>query len=137
MSLIKDLTARGQAVWLDFVDRKFLAEGGLQKLIDEDGLTGVTSNPSIFEKAMGHGTAYDAALAEFDREHPGAPAMDRYEHLAIRTSRRPPIRCARSMTGSAARTAMSASKSRPISPTIPTARSPKPRSCGGWSTGPI
>jgi len=83
MGRLNDLAAQGQAVWLDFVDRKFLAEGGLQKLVDEDGLTGVTSNPSIFEKAMGHGTAYDAALAEFDREHPGAPAMDRYEHLAI------------------------------------------------------
>jgi transaldolase/glucose-6-phosphate isomerase len=83
MSLLKDLAAQGQAVWLDFVDRKFLAEGGLQKLVDDDGLTGVTSNPSIFEKAMGHGDAYDAALAEFDRAHPGAPAMARYEYLAI------------------------------------------------------
>lgn len=83
MGLLNDLAAQGQAVWLDFVDRKFLVEGGLQKLVDEDGLTGVTSNPSIFEKAMGHGTAYDEALAEFDRAHPGAPAMQRYEHLAI------------------------------------------------------
>ena len=83
MGRLNDLAAKGQAVWLDFVDRKFLAEGGLQKLVDEDGLTGVTSNPSIFEKAMGHGTAYDAALADYDRTHPGAPAMDRYEHLAI------------------------------------------------------
>jgi len=83
MGRLNDLAALGQAVWLDFVDRKFLAEGGLQKLVDEDGLTGVTSNPSIFEKAMGHGTAYDEALAEFDQAHPGAPAMERYEHLAI------------------------------------------------------
>ncbi|CAN5727887.1 hypothetical protein BH11PSE6_BH11PSE6_17140 [soil metagenome] len=83
MGRLNDLATQGQAVWLDFVDRKFLAEGGLQKLVDEDGLTGVTSNPSIFEKAMGHGTAYDEALAEFDRAHPGAPAMQRYEHLAI------------------------------------------------------
>ncbi|NIJ08105.1 transaldolase [Sphingomonas vulcanisoli] len=59
MSNLKELAAAGQAVWLDFVDRKFLAEGGLRKLVAEDGLTGVTSNPSIFEKAMGHGDAYD------------------------------------------------------------------------------
>jgi len=83
MGRLNDLAAKGQAVWLDFVDRKFLAEGGLQKLVDEDGLTGVTSNPSIFEKAMGHGTAYDAALADYDRAHPDASAMARYEHLAI------------------------------------------------------
>ena len=42
----------GQAVWLDFLSRRFIAEGGLKKLIDQDGLTGVTSNPSIFEKAI-------------------------------------------------------------------------------------
>ncbi|QNA85099.1 transaldolase [Sphingomonas sp. So64.6b] len=83
MGLLNELEAQGQAVWLDFVDRKFLAEGGLQKLVDEDGLTGVTSNPSIFEKAMGHGDAYDAALAEYDAANPDASTMARYEHLAI------------------------------------------------------
>jgi transaldolase len=83
MGRLNDLEQHGQAIWLDFVARTFLAEGGLKKLIEEDGVTGVTSNPSIFEKAMGHGDAYDAALAEFDKTHPDAPTMDRYEHLAI------------------------------------------------------
>ena len=83
MGRLNDLAGLGQAVWLDFVDRKFLAAGGLQKLIDEDALTGVTSNPSIFEKAMGHGDAYDAELAAYDTANPGAATIDRYEHLAI------------------------------------------------------
>jgi len=83
MGRLNDLEAKGQAIWLDFIDRKLLAEGGLQKLVDEDGITGVTSNPSIFEKAMGHGDAYDAELAKFDATNPGASAMARYEHLAI------------------------------------------------------
>ena len=83
MSNLSDLSAAGTAVWLDFVDRKFLAAGGLQKLVDEDGLTGVTSNPSIFEKAMGHGDSYDESLAAYDREHPDAATIDRYEHQAI------------------------------------------------------
>ncbi|HXH16882.1 MAG TPA: transaldolase [Sphingomonas sp.] len=83
MGMLNDLEGHGQAVWLDFVDRKFLEAGGLQKLVDEDGLTGVTSNPSIFEKAMGHGDAYDETLAAFDKEHPDAATIDRYEHLAI------------------------------------------------------
>lgn len=83
MSKLSDLSAAGTAVWLDFVDRKFLNEGGLQKLVDADGLTGVTSNPSIFEKAMGHGDAYDESIAAFDKANPGAATIDRYEHQAI------------------------------------------------------
>jgi transaldolase/glucose-6-phosphate isomerase len=83
MGKLNDLSAAGTAVWLDFVDRKFLEEGGLKALVENDSLTGVTSNPSIFEKAMGHGDAYDATLADYDREHPGAATIDRYEHLAI------------------------------------------------------
>jgi transaldolase len=83
MGKLNDLEKLGQAVWLDFVDRKFLEEGGLKKLVDEDGLSGVTSNPSIFEKAMGHGTAYDDSLAQYDRAHPDAATIDRYEALAV------------------------------------------------------
>ena len=83
MGRLNDLEALGQAIWLDFIDRKLLEDGGLQKLVAEDGITGVTSNPSIFEKAMGHGDAYDAELAKFDHANPGASAMARYEHLAI------------------------------------------------------
>jgi transaldolase/glucose-6-phosphate isomerase len=79
---LNDLAAAGQAVWLDFVDRKFLDEGGLRKLIAEDGLTGVTSNPSIFEKAMGHGDAYDAGLSAF-LGGADASVQDTYENQAI------------------------------------------------------
>jgi len=83
MSKLSELSQLGTAVWLDFVDRKFLQAGGMEKLIEADGLTGVTSNPSIFEKAMGHGDAYDESLAEFDRANPGAATIVRYEHQAI------------------------------------------------------
>ena len=84
MSKLQDLSAAGTAVWLDFVDRKFLSAGGLQKLVDEDGLTGVTSNPTIFEKAMGAGEAYDEGFAAFNKAHPDASAMERYESEAIK-----------------------------------------------------
>jgi transaldolase/glucose-6-phosphate isomerase len=81
-SKLQDLHAAGQAAWLDFVDRKFLADGGLRTLIAQDDLTGVTSNPSIFEKAMGSGEAYDegfaATLAKGEAE-----AIDMYEAAAI------------------------------------------------------
>ncbi|GLI98861.1 bifunctional transaldolase/phosoglucose isomerase [Sphingobium sp. BS19] len=81
-SRLKQLSEAGQAVWLDFVDRKFLGQGGLRKLIEEDGLTGVTSNPSIFEKAMGHGDAYDAGFTEFLGKA-DASVVDTYESQAI------------------------------------------------------
>jgi transaldolase/glucose-6-phosphate isomerase len=79
---LKALEGRGQAVWLDFVERRFLAEGGLKKLVEQDGITGVTSNPSIFEKAMGHGDAYDADFAELSKDR-NLSIVDIYEHLAI------------------------------------------------------
>ena len=79
---LKQLEAFGQSPWLDFIQRSFTAEGKLQALIDRDGLKGVTSNPSIFQKAMGEGTDYDAGFkALADRgDH---DAQDIYEALAI------------------------------------------------------
>jgi len=76
------LEAEGQAVWLDFLDRNFLAEGGFTRLIEEDGVTGVTSNPSIFEKAIGHDRDYDADIAALVRQD-GLSLTQIYEHLAI------------------------------------------------------
>jgi transaldolase/glucose-6-phosphate isomerase len=84
MSKLEQLRDIGQAPWLDFVDRKFLDAGGLKKLVDEDGLTGVTSNPTIFEKAMGAGDAYAAGFAEFDQATPNAEPMARYESQAVK-----------------------------------------------------
>ena len=78
---LKQLEALGQSPWLDFIQRSFTANG-LQELIDRDGLKGITSNPAIFEKAMGSGTDYDEgfkALATA-RDH---DAQDIYEALAI------------------------------------------------------
>src|SRR5579864_9109200 len=59
MNKLKQLETFGQSVWLDFVSREFLRSGDLKRMIDEDGLKGMTSNPSIFEKSFSHGTAYD------------------------------------------------------------------------------
>jgi len=81
-SRLQQLSDLGQAPWLDFVDRKFLADGGLRKLIEEDGVTGVTSNPSIFEKAMGHGDAYDEGFTAFLAKA-DASVADTYESQAI------------------------------------------------------
>ena len=82
MNPVKALESHGQAVWLDFLARGFVAKGDLKKLIDSDGVKGVTSNPSIFEKAIGNSDEYDApigkALQKGDR-----PVAELFEHLAI------------------------------------------------------
>jgi transaldolase / glucose-6-phosphate isomerase len=80
---LRTLQEYGQSVWLDFVSRDLLKSGGLVKLIAEDGLRGVTSNPSIFEKAIGHGDDYDALIAQAEASgdlDPGAL----FEDLAVR-----------------------------------------------------
>ncbi len=59
---LRTLREYGQSAWLDFVSRELLNSGRLKALIAEDGLCGVTSNPSIFEKAIGEGEAYDAEI---------------------------------------------------------------------------
>lgn len=82
---LQQLRVAGQAVWLDFLERGFLAEGGLRKLIEQDGLSGVTSNPSIFEKAMGHGEAYDEGFKIWlANAKPDVSVNDTYEAQAIR-----------------------------------------------------
>src|ERR1700693_4833262 len=61
---LKALIGFGQSVWLDYIRRSLITTGELKKLIDEDGLRGVTSNPSIFEKAIAGSTDYTKALEE-------------------------------------------------------------------------
>src|SRR5437588_7389667 len=72
----------GQAPWLDFLSRKFIADGSLKKLVERDGVTGVTSNPSIFEKAIGESDDYDDALKS-TLEAGDRDVMSLYETLAI------------------------------------------------------
>lgn len=60
------LHAAGQSLWLDYIDRTMLSNGDLARRIAEDALTGMTSNPTIFEKALAEGAAYDEQLATVD-----------------------------------------------------------------------
>ena len=68
MNPLRSLNEYGQVVWLDFLSRRFIADGSLKRLIDEDGLAGATSNPSIFEKAIVNSRDYDVALDAAIRE---------------------------------------------------------------------
>src|SRR6202795_1533687 len=82
MNPVKALENHGQAVWLDFLARGFVAKGDLQKLIDSDGVKGVTSNPSIFEKAIGSSDEYDGAIGHALKRG-DRPVAELFEHLAI------------------------------------------------------
>jgi transaldolase/glucose-6-phosphate isomerase len=82
MNPVKALENHGQAVWLDFLARGFVARGDLQKLIDSDGVKGVTSNPSIFEKAIGSSDEYDGAIGTAVRTG-DRPIADLFEELAV------------------------------------------------------
>jgi transaldolase len=62
MNPLLALNQCGQFVWLDHISRSLITDGGLQRLVEEDGLGGVTSNPTIFDKAIAGSTSYDAAL---------------------------------------------------------------------------
>jgi transaldolase/glucose-6-phosphate isomerase len=64
MNPVKELENHDQSVWLDFLARGFIAKGELRKLIDDDGVKGVTSNPSIFEKAIDSSDEYDGAIGK-------------------------------------------------------------------------
>ncbi len=57
-----DVQQHGQSIWLDFIRRQVLENGELQRMIDEDGVVGVTSNPTIFQKAIGGSDDYDASI---------------------------------------------------------------------------
>jgi transaldolase len=72
-----------QAVWLDFIERDLLTGGGLARLVAEDGVRGVTSNPSIFQKAIESGGAYDQAVSELLAADPAMSTVALYEALAI------------------------------------------------------
>jgi transaldolase len=80
MNAIKQLLEFGQSPWYDNLTRP-LARGGLQKLVDDDGIRGVTSNPTIFEKAMAAGSDYDEQLAEVSRA--GTATKDAYWALVL------------------------------------------------------
>jgi transaldolase/glucose-6-phosphate isomerase len=62
MNPLLALNQHGQFVWLDHISRRLITGGGLQRLVDEDGLGGVTSNPTIFDKAIAGSADYDAGL---------------------------------------------------------------------------
>jgi transaldolase len=82
LSPLHRLSALGQSVWVDFLSRESIRGGHLQELLDRDAVVGATSNPSIFQKAMSAGDAYDEQLRELGAA--GLDARDAFWRLAER-----------------------------------------------------
>jgi transaldolase len=80
---LKELLRFGQSMWLDYIRRDLITTGKLKKLIEDDGLRGMTSNPAIFEKAIGESSLYDDMLKSL-ASRPDLDATGRYEQIAIR-----------------------------------------------------
>jgi transaldolase len=76
------LKAQGQSVWYDNIDRAQLVSGEFKRLLDEDGVVGVTANPTIFDKSISSGHAYDEQMGELIKE--GKSANEIYEALVIK-----------------------------------------------------
>lgn len=80
---LKELIKFGQSVWLDYIRRDLFTSGELKRLIEQDGLRGMTSNPSIFEKAIAGSDLYAQTLADLEKRK-DLDAKGRYEELAIK-----------------------------------------------------
>ncbi|MBV9079794.1 MAG: bifunctional transaldolase/phosoglucose isomerase, partial [Elusimicrobia bacterium] len=86
MNPLQELWNHRQAFWLDFISRELMKSGRLKKLIEEDGLRGMTSNPTIFEKAISAGQDYDADVKLFARR--GLTTQEIFDEIAIRDIQR-------------------------------------------------
>jgi transaldolase len=82
MNPLRELAVVGQSVWYDGLRRRLITSGELARLIEEDGLAGLTTNPSIYEKAIVETEDYDDALAQLFAQ-PGLDAQAIYERLAV------------------------------------------------------
>jgi transaldolase / glucose-6-phosphate isomerase len=83
MNPLRELLNQGQSVWLDFISRQLIRSGELKRFVEEDGLRGVTSNPTIFEKAIGGSADYDDSLREMLAQDRKTPVGQLYERIAI------------------------------------------------------
>jgi len=81
MNPLRELNRLGQSVWFDYIRRRELTSGHLQQLIEGDGLSGITSNPTIFEKAIAESEDYDEAIRQLAAEGKDAKAI--FETLAV------------------------------------------------------
>ena len=81
---LSSLNKLGQSFWIDYIDRDLLETGKLNNMIEQDGLSGLTSNPSIFEKVISTTNNYDMDLKKAAFENPSGSPQEWFEEVAIR-----------------------------------------------------
>ncbi len=133
---LQKLGEHGQSVWLDYISRELVTGPELGRLIAEDNVTGMTSNPTIFEKAIADGTHYDEQIHELLDCGVEDPS-EIFLRLAIADIRRAAdtLRPVHERTGGARRFREPGAAPAAVA-TTPGAASPPPRTTGGVSTGP-
>ena len=126
----------GQSVWLDYIRRSLITKGELRRLVEEDGVGGVTSNPAIFEKAISAGDDYTADIEQTSKDS-SLDAKAVFERLAVKDIQDAAdvLRPVYDRTATIS-TATSASRWRPTSRATRRARTPKRAVSGRWWTGP-
>src|SRR5512136_1941307 len=80
---LKQMSNLGQSLWYDNIERSLLEQGELARMVAEDSIVGVTSNPAIFQKAIAGSQAYDDQIEALVAQNPTIPIKDLYEALAI------------------------------------------------------
>lgn len=83
MNLLREVEKLGQSIWLDYMRRDLITSGELQKLIAEDGVSGITSNPTIFDKAISESNLYDSAIKNVLRENPDIDSPALFEQIEV------------------------------------------------------
>lgn len=84
MNPLKELHEYGQSFWLDYIRRSLITSGELQRMVKEDGLRGITSNPTIFQKAIAGSSDYDAPIKDYVKSNPHMDVKVILERLAIK-----------------------------------------------------
>jgi transaldolase/glucose-6-phosphate isomerase len=105
MNPLRKLAEHSQSIWLDYIRRTLMTGGELNRLIEEDGLRGMTSNPTIFEKAIAGSVDYDESLRTILDRDPHVDIKALYETLAIEDIQMATTSCARCMRKRRAQTA--------------------------------
>lgn len=83
MNPLREVEALGQSIWLDYMRRDLITTGKLQQLMDEDGISGITSNPTIFEKAISAGSDYDSSIQKILHTSPEIDSATLFEQLEV------------------------------------------------------